>query len=253
MNKLVLASLVVCCTFISLAACGEVVVGYSPPIPVPIRVSINSRGEINLDVSGRYATPIGVFDIGYGGSVYSLRKDYSNRLLIVHMDNKANVYELVEGQEFKVNFDDSNTLYKKVALTYETDGDIVLQLESVKVSVADAKPGGNSPPAKSPINTPVPPTTSNTTSCPGAPAQRVVVGEKAYVCTKVDRLIVREKPAKSASEITRIKPGTVMTIVKGPVCADNWSWWRIKTTDGVVVGWVSEGGDNTDRYFICPK
>lgn len=87
--------------------------------------------------------------------------------------------------------------------------------------------------------------------CPGAPVQLVYVNARAYVCTQSDRLIVRKKPNKSSAEIARIYPGTQMTIIKGPECADNWSWWRIETDDGIV-GWVAEGGDNVDPYFICP-
>ena len=87
--------------------------------------------------------------------------------------------------------------------------------------------------------------------CEGAPAQRVWVDARAYVCTQSDRLIVRENPRRGASEITRIPTGTRMTIIGGPECANSWSWWRVRTDDGVV-GWVSEGGDGTDPYFICP-
>jgi hypothetical protein len=94
---------------------------------------------------------------------------------------------------------------------------------------------------------------SNQTSseCPGAPSQRVSVGERGRVCTKEDRLIVRQTPGSNGSEITRLVPGTYFTIVGGPQCSDHWSWWKIETVDGIV-GWVAEGGDNIDPYFICP-
>jgi hypothetical protein len=48
-----------------------------------------------------------------------------------------------------------------------------------------------------------------------------------------------------------LEPNTYVTVVDGPVCADEWSWWRIRTDDGME-GWVSEGGDEVDPYFICP-
>lgn len=220
---------------------GAIEGGYTPP-GIPIRISINSAGDINLGMSNSWATPYGTFDLGYGGSVLSLRDQYTARLLIVRVDNQATVYELEEGKEFHVEFDDDNKLYRRVALNYESDGDIVLELESVQSGQGDTSGGGGNPSSSN----------STVTSCPGAPAQRVQVGGKAYVCTQNDRLIVRKNPNRSASEIIRIYPGTVMTIVKGPVCADDWSWWRIKTDDGIV-GWVSEGGDNVDSYFICPQ
>jgi hypothetical protein len=90
-----------------------------------------------------------------------------------------------------------------------------------------------------------------TSSCPDAPPQRVQVGERAFVCTKNDRLIVRKNPKKKATEITRIEPGTQLVIIDGPKCANKWSWWRVETEFGDK-GWVSEGGDSIDPYYICP-
>lgn len=97
-----------------------------------------------------------------------------------------------------------------------------------------------------------PPPTDKPSSCPGAPVQQVKVNKRAYVCTKKDRLIVREGPGKQNSEITRIEPGTYFKIIDGPSCANNWSWWYIKTDSGIK-GWVAEGGDDIDSYFICPQ
>jgi hypothetical protein len=90
------------------------------------------------------------------------------------------------------------------------------------------------------------------TSCPGAPSQQLRVGDRAEVCTKYDRLIIRSDPGLGNSEITRLEPGEYVTVIDGPVCADNWSWWKIRMKTGAV-GWVAEGGDSVDPYFICPE
>lgn len=87
--------------------------------------------------------------------------------------------------------------------------------------------------------------------CPGAPPQRVVIGEKASVCTKSDDLIVRQEPDRDSEELSRITPGTNFMIVDGPSCANNWSWWKVELDSGID-GWVAEGGDSVDPYFICP-
>lgn len=87
--------------------------------------------------------------------------------------------------------------------------------------------------------------------CPGAPPQRVQQGERARVCTAYDRLIVRVRPQASSAEVARLDPGTYVTIVDGPQCADDWSWWKIEMDSGEY-GWVAEGGDSVDPYFICP-
>lgn len=89
------------------------------------------------------------------------------------------------------------------------------------------------------------------TSCKGAPRQNMIVGKLGRVCTKSDNLIVRKNPNRSGEEITRVPPQTIFLVVDGPSCADDWSWWKIITESGIV-GWVSEGGDNIDQYFICP-
>lgn len=45
-------------------------------------------------------------------------------------------------------------------------------------------------------------------SCPGAPPQRFRVNRYGEVCTKFDRVKVRQEPRRSAREITRLEPGT---------------------------------------------
>jgi len=87
--------------------------------------------------------------------------------------------------------------------------------------------------------------------CPGAPPQQISIGGRAWVCTAYDRLVVHSAPRRSSSEVTRLEPSTYVTVVGGPTCTDGWSWWEIRTDSGSV-GWVAEGGDNVDQYFICP-
>ena len=88
-------------------------------------------------------------------------------------------------------------------------------------------------------------------SCPGAPPQRLVVNQRAYVCTQSDRVRLRNAPAKSASTIVYVNTGTQFTVIGGPSCSDSWSWWNVRLDDGTT-GWLSEGGDTVDPYFICP-
>ena len=90
----------------------------------------------------------------------------------------------------------------------------------------------------------------NIKECPGAPPQRVMIGEQARVCTQSEDLTVREEPGLDGKELTGIEPGTDFMIIAGPSCANNWSWWKVKLDSGIV-GWVAEGGDKIDPYFIC--
>lgn len=115
------------------------------------------------------------------------------------------------------------------------------------------------------------PTTGGITSCPGAKPFTVKVGDKGYVCTKYDRLIVRYTPSMSGSETLALYPGAEFTIIEGPRCADNFTWWKISIPAGTKyscstclresysytsetkTGWVREGWDTKDTYFICKR
>jgi hypothetical protein len=88
-------------------------------------------------------------------------------------------------------------------------------------------------------------------SCPGAPPQRMIVNQRGRVCTQSDSVRLRSAPARSASTLTQLKPETLFTVIGGPACSDNWSWWNIRLSDGTT-GWLTEGGDEVDQYFICP-
>ena len=92
---------------------------------------------------------------------------------------------------------------------------------------------------------------SSANSCPGAPPQRMAVNQRGYVCTQSDRVRLRNSPAKSADTIVYVNTGTQFTVIGGPSCSDSWSWWNIRLDDGTT-GWLSEGGDAVDPYFICP-
>jgi serine/threonine protein kinase len=84
------------------------------------------------------------------------------------------------------------------------------------------------------------------------PPQQFHVGDRVRVCTAYDRLAVRTRPWLGSSELTLLEPGSLLTVVGGPSYADGWPWWRVRTNDGIV-GWVAEGGDEVDPYFICPE
>ena len=89
-------------------------------------------------------------------------------------------------------------------------------------------------------------------SCPGAPPQRLVVGGRGRVCTRTDSVRLRLEAGRDSAIVASLPPGTEFTVTGGPQCAgSNWSWWQIRTEDGLT-GWIAEGGDATDRYFLCP-
>jgi hypothetical protein len=88
-------------------------------------------------------------------------------------------------------------------------------------------------------------------SCPGAPPQRVAIGDHARVTfTNGTALNVRQNPGGT---IVAIFPeGTEFDVIGGPQCQSNFSWWRIQgQLEGTTfVGWVAEG--DFDDYYLEP-
>lgn len=107
-------------------------------------------------------------------------------------------------------------------------------------------------PGPAPSQSPVGTTTPGQSSCPGAPLQRLTVGNRAKVCSSVNSVKIRSTPGMSGSRITSLPSNSEIDVIGGPVCAgNNWSWWEVRT-DGGQVGWMAEGGDEVDPYFLCP-
>ncbi len=92
---------------------------------------------------------------------------------------------------------------------------------------------------------------SSANTCPGAPPQQLKVGLLGYVCTKSDAVLLRASPSRAGDKLEALSPGEAFQVIGGPVCADDWSWWQVEMDWGAV-GWIAEGGDQVDPYFICP-
>jgi serine/threonine protein kinase len=113
-----------------------------------------------------------------------------------------------------------------------------------------------------------PPSPTATPSCPRAKYPTQLKADRdAYICTQSERVIVRRAADMSADEIFSLYPDTTIRILEGPVCADDFWWWKIEiyantiygkqgssrtwTTTKSVFGWAREGWDDKDPYFIC--
>jgi hypothetical protein len=137
-------------------------VGYTPP-GIPVRISIDARGRVSASISGAVSTPIGTFDLALGadasvlngkspatvGQAYqavrsglaSLRQRAGlkdKRLLIVRVDGKATVFEIEQGKQFTLEVIKGVRTYREVNFNMETDGDVILELESASPVAAKA-------------------------------------------------------------------------------------------------------------------
>lgn len=129
-------------------------------------------------------------------------------------------------------------------------------------------PATNVPPSYDPPTSV--PDVSPTPSCPRAKyPTRLQPNREARICTQSERVIIRRSPDMAAQEIFSLYPGTTIRILKGPVCADDFWWWKVEIYVGTVFGkqgydynhtwvtertfegWAREGWDDKDAYFIC--
>jgi hypothetical protein len=255
MKKLI----VILCAFI-LAACGGGSLSTGPIVEVldaiELSLTVDTNGEIHLSGNVAIPTPIHTkivnvdwlvgFDL-----VLNDAKNTSNTLYLLYDDGYGNFSQdtYAIDQPFEIIFAEDEWVRK---FRHVGDGNIVVFVERIPDEITLPLPNEPRPNSQPTSQANSQSQSTVISSCPGAPPQRVVVGDKAYVCTKSDRLIVHKGPGKNEPEITRIVTGTEFVVVKGPVCSDNWSFWRIRTKDGIV-GWVSEGSDSIDPYFFCPR
>lgn len=74
-------------------------------------------------------------------------------------------------------------------------------------------------------------------------------GVRARVQTEGDaRLSLREAPGTGSTLIARLKAGTEVTVLEGPVQEGGYAWWKVQTADGQT-GWAAEG-DETMRWLV---
>jgi uncharacterized protein YgiM (DUF1202 family) len=82
-------------------------------------------------------------------------------------------------------------------------------------------------------------TLSSDESAPAPAVRRLEAGATAWV-TQAGGLPLRLRsgPSLEADVVDRLKPGTQMTLMEGPIFDTGHSWWRINTADGRQ-GWVA--------------
>ena len=83
------------------------------------------------------------------------------------------------------------------------------------------------------------------TSCPGMLPTNLKVGDRALVTQTSAR--VYAVPETAATVIFRPEPGASLALVGGPVCDEEFRWWRAALSDGNR-GWVADG-DAATRWL----
>ncbi len=239
---------------------------YQPPI-VPIQLSMGFQGvDVSFEVPD-LVTPIGTFSLEIGQTVWEFREEQLGnipRVLLIRVDQQVTVYRLEPGIRIDLDAEYNEVLYRRVRLIYDPhseDSDIILELETIPIAeLPDRYPSvyitdtpiSRSTRAPRPTSTPRPTATPN--ACANSP-HRLKQDKKAIVCTwnSGENVILRDGPSVNTREIKRLRPGAVVTIV-GPAQCDEvsgWWYWPVRTISGFT-GWMAEGGDEKDPYFLCP-
>jgi hypothetical protein len=88
-------------------------------------------------------------------------------------------------------------------------------------------------------------------SCTGVLPTRLQAGMMAVVDTPTGLPLRLHSDPASASPVTALLPeNTPVSILRGMICADGFSWWLTRTPDGET-GWSSEA--DGDSYFLAPR
>jgi uncharacterized protein YgiM (DUF1202 family) len=81
----------------------------------------------------------------------------------------------------------------------------------------------------------------------------LLIGSQATVYPlSGDRLNVREDAGRSFEIVTQLEQGAVVTILGGPVEADDFRWWQIRTDDGLEVWAVDEADGEQTIIGLAP-
>jgi WD40 repeat protein len=83
--------------------------------------------------------------------------------------------------------------------------------------------------------------------CPGTLPSRLQVGQPAQVTPGLPNN-VRDQPSASGAKIGEIPAEATFMVLEGPVCAEEYAWWRVDY-DGLV-GWTVEGAG--EEYWTLP-
>jgi hypothetical protein len=146
------------------------------------------------------------------------------------------------------------SLYTGLANRPATGEDVTIYLTQTAVSVemTSLASGVTSPEAQQPTDTNPPATTPALgSSCPGAPASRLQVGEQATVGDVGGySLTVYAEPGYESDEAYYLEEGDPFSIIGGPTCVKNQLWWEISRDQGHT-GWVPESSETGD-YLINP-
>ncbi len=106
-------------------------------------------------------------------------------------------------------------------------------------------------PTRTPTITPYP-TEAPMPPCKAGYETRLKVGARALVQSKEalpNR--IREQPGLDGKVLGFVQQYEEVDILGGPVCSNNWVWWKVRSVQSHIVGWTAEGDEET--YWLQPE
>lgn len=84
-------------------------------------------------------------------------------------------------------------------------------------------------------------------ACPNSLPPRLTIGAAAEIAPGQPNT-VRAGPTVEALNLGLLTAGTVITVIDGPVCADDFIWWEVGSVE--ISGWTVAG--DADEYYLEP-
>ncbi|MFN8382067.1 MAG: SH3 domain-containing protein [Anaerolineales bacterium] len=202
---------------------------------VEVSLHLNSRGE--FVVSGQVSIPLaeegvlGDVSVDFGfETVLNQAASKSNYLIILWQDEDGNIRQndYSVGQPFDITFEHDQWVQR---IKNTENGNIIVYVQKQAIPVSAAPQADTSSQQ----------TDSSSYWCDDLSGVHLAIGDGAsIVWPKVNLRSSPEVPQDFyANIVTELEEGTYVTIVGGPECAHEGTWWEVRTENGDS-GWVRE-------------
>ena len=225
---------------------------YNPPV-IPIQISVNTWGEINIETAPGVSlpTPVGVFGANVVTDSSHIMQSFDS-VLVIRIDDQECVYNM---HGHSIEFTGVEGQFQIVSVETDGDGDVTIVLKGAHYTGCTQQWTNVSAPN-------VAGASGHQAGCAGASPSYLNVGDAAYI--SIFQASVLKEPSEFASFARHkyLDGGRTVTIIDGPVCGPgnpgHVLFWKVRSevirfrdgTSDAVEGWVAE--ESGDMYLLRP-